>query len=233
MKRKLIIISIFLFSILFAAMDDSEQSRAEVVEEPFLSITGFVEHPINVTYSEFKQLPMVSEKVTCTCVGWPPEDVGINAYDVYTFNWTGVRVSVLLEMAGVKAEAADVVFHASDGYSSSLPLETALLLNIILAVEADGAPLTRETGYPFRLVVPCWWGYKWVKFVERIEVVDYDHKGTWESSGYPDEAEIPGCIEQEVREGGKSPIVLPTALAASGVILLGLGIFLAWIQGRG
>jgi len=218
-------VSLTIFMVIIVVLSGVKQTHAEEQEEPILSVEGFIEHPVNISYSEFYGLPMITEEVTCTCVGPPP-------FDVYTHNWTGVSVSILLEVVGVKPGAVDVVFHASDGYSSSLPMEKALLPSTIIAVEASGRPLTGETGYPFRLVVPCWWGYKWVKFIERIEVVDYDHMGTWENRGYPDYAEIDGCIDQGGAEKEGKPIMFSTALAISGVVLLGLGVYLAKTLGH-
>ena len=162
-------------------------------DEPVLSIYGLVDRPLNVTYGEFLGLPMVSVEVSCICVGAPPDNPGVNSFLVYTYNWTGVRVSSLLELAGVQEGAVDVVFSGNTQYSSSLPLQAAQGPDVILAAYADGEVINRDQGYPFRLVVPCWWGYKWVKFVERVEVVGYDHLGFWESHGYPDDARIPDC----------------------------------------
>jgi DMSO/TMAO reductase YedYZ molybdopterin-dependent catalytic subunit len=162
-------------------------------DEPVLHIYGLVDRPLNVTYSEFLRLPMVSVEASCVCVGSPPDNPDVNSFLVYTYNWTGVRVSSLLELAGVQDGAVDVVFGDDTQYSSSLPLQVAQGPDIIMAVYADGEVLNRDQGYPFRLVVPCWWGYKWVKFVERVEVVGYDHLGFWESHGYPDDARIPDC----------------------------------------
>ena len=223
-NRRIFFVSVAVLTALVVVLCGLKQVYAEE-EGPVLSIIGFVEQPVNITYSEFNELPILTEEVTCTCVG-PP------AFDVYTYNWTGVSVSILLELAGVKPGAVDVVFHASDGYSSSLPVEKALTASTIIAVEANGGPLSRETGYPFMLVVPCWWGYKWVKFVERIEIVDYDHKGIWENRGYPDYAEIPGCVDQEGGEKEERPIVSSIALGISGVLLLGFGVYLARIIWR-
>ena len=96
-------------------------------------------------------------------------------------------------MAGVKAGAKEVVFYASDGFSSSLTIERALHPTTLLALQANGTVLTYGNGYPYRLVVPCKWGYKWVRWIVEIEVVDYDYKGTYESWGFSDEADIPDC----------------------------------------
>lgn len=226
-EKRIFFVSTAFFLAFVVLLSGFEHALAEAQEEPVLSIMGFVERPINITYSEFNQLPMITEEATTTCVGYPPEDLGVNAYDVYTYNWTGVQVSVLLEMVTTKPGAVDVVFHATDGYSSSLPLETALQSSTIIAVKANEAPLTRGTGYPFRLVVPCWWGYKWVKYVDRIEVVNYDHKGTWESRGYPDDAKIPDCIHEEITMEKKRPLFFSSTLGISGLILLVLGVYFA------
>ncbi|MCW3992712.1 MAG: molybdopterin-dependent oxidoreductase [Candidatus Bathyarchaeota archaeon] len=192
---------------------------------PVLSILGSVERHFNITYGEFTRLPIVTVEATCICVG-PP------AFEVGTHEWKGVQVSALLELADLKPEAVNVVFIAEDSYVSSLPMEKALSPSTIVAFEADGVPLTRETGYPFRLVVPCWWGYKWVKFVRIIEVVDYDHKGVWENRGYPDHAEIPECVDVGVKEYVEGPRPASTNLASFGLIILGIGVCLAIILGR-
>ncbi|MBD3206454.1 molybdopterin-dependent oxidoreductase [Candidatus Bathyarchaeota archaeon] len=185
--RKLLIMSI-LIGFLYSSSFVSGQE-----EEPVLRIYGTVEEPLNITYSQFLEFPMVSVDASVICVGAPPEALGANSYEVYTYNWTGVRVTELLEIAGITDSAMEVVFRDNTRYSSSLTLEELDNPDIILAIYADGETLNRAQGYPFRLVAPCYWGYKWVKYVERMEVVDYDYKGFWESHGYPDEALIPDC----------------------------------------
>jgi len=69
--------------------------------------------PYNISLSEFSRLLMMTEKASCICVGWPPEEIIVNSYLVYTYDWTGVAVSKLLERAGVQKEAVDVVVHIS------------------------------------------------------------------------------------------------------------------------
>jgi DMSO/TMAO reductase YedYZ molybdopterin-dependent catalytic subunit len=204
---------VFLFLALLAAV--LNVSPVYTQGEPVLRIYGLVDRPLNATYSEFLKLPMVSVEASCICVGAPPDNPGVNSFLVYTYNWTGVRVSTLLELAGVQEGAVDVVFGDNTQYSSSLFLQAALSPDVILAVYADGEVINRDQGYPFRLVVPCWWGYKWVKYVERIEVVDYDHLGFWESHGYPDDARIPDCSYTVSEPRVFSP-------ASQGLMFLGL-----------
>jgi len=225
LKRWMILASMLLLSALITTGHGAPGADAEVDDEPVLSILGSVDQPVNITYGEFAGLPMVTVDATCVCVGPPPFEVG-------THEWRGVQLSTLLEMAGARPEAVDVVFHAGDGYVSSLPMEKALSSTTILAVEADGAPLTPGLGYPFRLVVPCWWGYKWVKFVEVVEVVDYDHAGIWEDRGYPDRAEIPECVDEGVKEYVEGPQPASNNLFAAGLILLGIGVSLVMLIAR-
>jgi DMSO/TMAO reductase YedYZ molybdopterin-dependent catalytic subunit len=92
----------------------------------------------------------------------------------------------MLEKAGVLPEAVKVAFHADDGFATDLTVVTAMRQDVILAYERDGEPLP-ET---LRLVVPGKWGYKWIRGVTHIELVDYDFKGHYEMMGYPDEADI-------------------------------------------
>jgi len=158
--------------------------QAETESTPYdLVIGGLVDHPTNLTYSELQKFPMVSEIAPMECVvGW-----------TQLYNWTGIPLFFLLSMSGVKAGATEVVFYASDGFSSSLTIERALHPTTLLALQANGTILSRIDGYPYRLVVPCKYGYKWVKWITEIEVVDYDYQGHYESSGYSDEADIPDC----------------------------------------
>ncbi len=58
--------------------------------------------------------------------------------------------------------------------------------DVLLAYERDGEPLPEK----LRLVVPGKWGYKWISQLIRVELVNYDFKGSWESRGYSDNAEI-------------------------------------------
>ena len=151
-----------------------------------LLIGGLVSNPLNLSYTEIANLQMVSEAASLQCV-YAPQGT--------TYNWTGVPLFYLLNLSGVQPEAKEVVFHATDGFSSSLTLDKAMHPTTIVALKVNGEKLNETNGYPYKLVVPCRYGYKWVHFIDEIEIVDYDYKGTYESQGFPDEAVIPGCLE--------------------------------------
>jgi hypothetical protein len=145
-----------------------------------LTITGLVENETVLTLEQLRAMPAKEEKVTLKCVDGPSD----------TAVWKGVPLGHVLDMVGVEDGADEVLFRASDGYDSSLTIEDAYADDVLLCYEMNGEVLPKDHGYPLRVVVPGKWGYKWVKWVYRIEVIDYDHKGYWESRGWDDEADI-------------------------------------------
>jgi|GEM_PF-4957798 len=143
-----------------------------------LSVTGLVENPLNITLDEIFAMPKTTVNAEIYCVDYPQTPVSEG-------DWTGVRLGLILENAGVLPEAIKVAFIASGGYTTDLSISTAMQENIIIAYELNGESL------PFlRLVVPGQWGYKWINALHTVELVDYDFLGKWESQGYPDDANI-------------------------------------------
>ena len=153
------------------------------IEEWRLEVTGLVENPLSLTYDEILAMPQVTQITYLYCM---PGYEG-------TGEWTGVPLLYVLEKAGYSDETVSVVFHAADEYSSSIPLEKALLEDTNLAYKMNGMTLPEEHGYPLRLVVPDKVGYKWVKWVVKIELVDYLHEGYWESRGYSNIGNAPNA----------------------------------------
>lgn len=158
-----------------------------------LVIRGLVSNPMNLSYGEVETLPLISEIVHLQCV---------YASNGTPYNWTGIPLFYLLSLAQVQPGAEEVVFHAEDGFSSSLTLDKAMHPTTILALKVNDTVLPYNDdywsgglpgGYPYKLVVPCKWGYKWVGWIDEIEIVDYDYKGFYESMGFSDEADIPNC----------------------------------------
>jgi hypothetical protein len=144
-----------------------------------LIVDGHVENNLNFTYSNFTSQPTQEVLATLQCVEGP----------YGTAIWKGVRIEDILTMAGVKPGAVDVIFYAADNYSSSLTIEQATAEDTLLAYEMNGVPLPAEHGFPVRVVAPNHWGYKWVKWIVRVEIVNYDYIGFWENRGWDDNAE--------------------------------------------
>lgn len=141
-----------------------------------LTVDGLVENREEYSYDALiERFPHYRKVVTLYCVeGW----------DV-TILWEGIQVKDLLQEAEVKPGANTVIFYAEDGYSSSLPLAYIEDRDILLAYAMNNVTLPAERGFPFKLVAEDRWGYKWVKWVTRIEVSDDEnYRGYWESRGY-------------------------------------------------
>ncbi len=146
-----------------------------------LRIDGLTEQSSSYTYDELIQLPHQQKLVSLYCVeGWSVKAL-----------WEGIPLAGLLESVGPLPGANTVVFHADDGYTTSLPLQTVLDRNLILADRINGIVLPPAQGFPFMLVAEEKWGYKWIRWVVRIELVDDpEYRGFWESRGYSNDAEL-------------------------------------------
>ena len=148
-----------------------------------LNVTGLVNETREYTYSEVIDGFQKYEKVvTLYCVeGW-------NARIL----WEGVLVRDLLNASGVMSTAKVVIFHASDGYTTSMPLEYFYDNDILMAYKMNGLVLPAEKGFPFELVAESKLGYKWIKWITQIELSDnVNYRGFWESRGYPNDADLP------------------------------------------
>ncbi len=148
-----------------------------------LQVTGLVENPAEYTYDEVISRQSYSKIVTLYCVeGWNAKIL-----------WEGILVSDLISESEVSSEANTVIFHAEDGYTTSLPLDYILDNDILLAYRMNGVTLPKERGFPFQLVVEDKLGYKWIKWVTKIELSDDpSYEGFWESRGYSNEADVDG-----------------------------------------
>jgi len=148
-----------------------------------LVVTGLVSNTMEYTYDDVIEDHQHYEKVvTLYCVeGWDA-----------TILWEGILVKDLLTEAKVEPTAKIVIFHAYDGYSTSLPLDYIIDNDIIIAYEMNGVVLPPERGFPFQLVAESKYGYKWIKWITRIELSDdADYRGYWESSGFSNDADLP------------------------------------------
>ena len=148
-----------------------------------LVVDSSVECPLNLAYGDLLALPMVSEVVTLECFDNVPGGDLIG-----TAEWQGIKVKEISNRAGVRDSAVKVLFHGADGYSISHKIGYVLREDVVLALKMNGVDLPEEHGFPLRLVAPGKYGYKWAKWITRIELVDHDEKGYWENRGYSDEA---------------------------------------------
>lgn len=145
-----------------------------------LTIDGHINNTLTFTYSNFTSQPSQEVLATLQCVDGPSG----------TALWKGVLIKDLLDLAEVTTGAVDVVFYGADNYSSSITIEEASADDVLLAYEMNNEILPVVQGFPVRVVAPNHLGYKWVKWIVRIEIVNYDYIGYWESRGWSDDASI-------------------------------------------
>ncbi len=155
-----------------------------------LNITGLVENQTEYTYQEVLTKPKYNKVTTIYCVeGW----------DV-TILWEGILLKDIFNDTKIKPEANTVIFYAEDGYTSSLPLDYIIKNDIMIAYKMNDIVLPPEKGYPFQLVAEDKWGYKWVKWIKKIELHDNPHhRGYWEQRGYNNNASIEGSKFKEIK----------------------------------
>jgi DMSO/TMAO reductase YedYZ molybdopterin-dependent catalytic subunit len=96
--------------------------------------------------------------------------------------WRGVSLDTLLEQA--ETSAGYVLARSYGGYTTNLPLADLLDGQAWIAFEFEGEPLEPEHGGPARLLVPHLYLWKSAKWVQRIDLMDRDEPGFWESLGY-------------------------------------------------
>src|SRR3954467_9163971 len=142
---------------------------------------------LELTLDELRARPAAEHAVTMECAGngrarlsprpvsqpWLTEAVG-------TARWRGVPLTALPAAAGLSEDAVEIVFTGLDRgieggeeqvYERSLGLHDALMPDVLLAYEMNGAPLLPQHGFPLRLVVPGWYGMTSVKWLAAIEAV--------------------------------------------------------------
>ena len=174
--------------IALGSVDDFRENSIKGVqkvdlEKYRLKIDGLVKKSLSYTYDQLKSIPRQKKLVTVNCVeGWK-----------VTVLWEGIPFSELTSRAGVDQRANTVIFHAADGYTTSLDLKTIAARNMLIADTANGIPLPAKLGFPFILVAEEKWGYKWARWIERIEFSDKaDYRGFWERRGYNNKGDHSG-----------------------------------------
>ncbi len=199
---------------LFYVVSKNETAPTVDVDSWRLEIAGLVDNPMTLTYEELKAALPIEEYVTLECIG---NVVGGDL--IGNAKWKGVRLSAILEEARLRPEAIDVAFEAADGFTNAVSRGRAMSGDVLVVYEMNGQPLPGEHGFPVRIVVPGLYGYKSVKWLTRIEPVDYDFLGYWESRGRTDNPIIKTMSKIVAPEHGSNHP--PGPLAVSGIAFSG------------
>lgn len=163
-----------------------------------LKIDGVVEHPVTLTMDDLKKMPRVELAGVLECAGngrrfFEPHVAGTQwAFgSVGNGRWAGVRLRDLLQRAGIKNSATEILFDGADvplgrmpDFQRTITAAKALHPDTLLAYEMNGQTLPIQHGFPLRVIAPGWAGDSWVKWLQHIEVLDHEFEGFWMKSAY-------------------------------------------------
>jgi DMSO/TMAO reductase YedYZ molybdopterin-dependent catalytic subunit len=167
-----------------------------------LRLDGLVDEPFELTYDELSSLPLVERSVTLACVS---NEVGGRL--VGNATWLGVPLRDLLDRAGVRPEAEQVVGRSVDGFSAGFPLELVTDDRpVLVAIGMNGEPLPVKHGFPARLVVAGLYGYvSATKWLDRIELATWEGvDGYWIPRGWSKEGPIKTQSRIDVPVAGRT-----------------------------
>jgi DMSO/TMAO reductase YedYZ molybdopterin-dependent catalytic subunit len=165
-----------------------------------VEVEGAVSRRLTLSMDDIRSRPSTTLPVTMECAGngrarldprpisvpWLNEAIG-------TAEWTGTPVWPLLEEAGLRDGAVEVVFHGADrgiqgdveqAYGRSLTIGELRRPEVMLAYEMNGRPLEPQHGFPVRLLVPGWYGMTSVKWLTSIEAVTEPFRGYQQAEAY-------------------------------------------------
>jgi DMSO/TMAO reductase YedYZ molybdopterin-dependent catalytic subunit len=160
-----------------------------------LRIDGLVQRPLSLSLPDLQAMPQHRVRSVHECAGSPlaPTEPKRRVGNVV---WSGVRLSDLLDRAGVAPEAAYVWSEGlewgtfagltGEAFVKDLPLAKARTPEVLLALAMNGEPLTSERGGPVRLVVPGWYGTNSVKWLGRLTLADRRAPGPFTTRFYND-----------------------------------------------
>lgn len=172
-----------------------------------LTVDGAVERPLALSLAELKRLPSRTVTAVVECAGngrvfYEPAREGLQWQSGAVGNaaWSGIPLAEIIDRAGVRPDAVEVVLIGADrgivdggkktaspgevAFARSLPLVKARDEETLLAYAMNDEALTTEHGYPLRAVVPGWFGMAWVKWLTAIRIVDRPFLGYWQGRDY-------------------------------------------------
>jgi DMSO/TMAO reductase YedYZ molybdopterin-dependent catalytic subunit len=168
------------------SIDDFRENSIKGIQEIDIDkyrllIDGLVDEEKTYSYSELQEKNHIKKLITLNCVtGWSVKAL-----------WEGIPLVELLDELNINKEANTLIFYSPDGYSTSLPISYIQENNIIIADKVNDIQLPPRQGFPFQLIAEEKYGYKWRRWIERIEISsNSDYEGYWEAKGYSNSAEI-------------------------------------------
>lgn len=161
-----------------------------------LLVHGLVERPMIFTVEELKRFPSVSRFAFLECSGnsyegWDEaQDLTVQQLHglTSTSEWTGLKLSTLLEAAEIRREATWMLAEGGDAavLARSVPLSDEVLNEAMVCYGQNGEALRPEQGYPLRLLLPGFEGNINVKWLRRLKLGSAPFMTMWETSKYTD-----------------------------------------------
>jgi DMSO/TMAO reductase YedYZ molybdopterin-dependent catalytic subunit len=156
-----------------------------------LRVHGMVDREVVLAFEQLVELPIVERYITISCVS---NEVGGRL--IGNAKWSGVRLTDVLDMAGVQAGATQVVPRSVDGWAAGFPTEWVTHpdrpRDAMIAVKMNDEPLPPEHGFPARLIVPGLYGYvsatKWLSEIELTTWEAFD--SYWVPRGWSKEGPV-------------------------------------------
>ncbi|MGI9103347.1 MAG: sulfite oxidase [Terriglobales bacterium] len=163
-----------------------------------LKVSGEVEHALELSLADLKKMAPATVTNTLECAGngrafYEPHVPGVQWQRgaVGNARWSGPRMKEVLEKAGVKSSGKFVAFLGLDEppakvpkFVRGVPLDKAMDADTLLAMQMNGAPLTKHHGYPVRALSPGWIGAASCKWLAEIRVLDKEFEGNFMKPGY-------------------------------------------------
>jgi DMSO/TMAO reductase YedYZ molybdopterin-dependent catalytic subunit len=145
-----------------------------------LTVSGEVDNPLTLTWEQLNELPRIEVTQDIHCV---------TRWSRFDASFAGIPWSALRELAGPRPTARFAIAHAEAGFTANVPIAFLEREGAMLATHADGEQLSRDHGWPLRLIVPGKYFWKSAKWLRRIELTAEDHPGFWERYGYNNDAD--------------------------------------------
>jgi DMSO/TMAO reductase YedYZ molybdopterin-dependent catalytic subunit len=169
-------------------------------------VEGHVDRPFEIGFDELRRLESRTITALLECAGngrvfLQPLQAGLRWEQggVSNAEWTGVPLATLLDRAGVRSGAVEVILEGYDtgrvglpspasageiSFARSLPLDKARSADVLLVWQMNGEDLTPHHGFPVRVVVPGWYGMASIKWLKRIVVTDRPYNGYFQTFAY-------------------------------------------------
>jgi DMSO/TMAO reductase YedYZ molybdopterin-dependent catalytic subunit len=236
----------------FPILTSIAQSLPQIAPNDWrLTVAGLTDQPLTLTYEQLRALPAQRIAALVECAGNSRNTVSPpfarsfldNGY-VGNAEWVGISLGMLLQQAGLKPGAVEVVLEGADrgrppasaadvNFAKSVPIEKAIHPDTLLVYQMNGAPLPREYGGPVRALVPGWYGTYQVKWLTRVEVIDHTFDGVLMTRLWRVRRKSNGFLRDEPvsQIAVKSLITRPgsgTRLAAGPQVISGI----AWSGGK-